>query len=161
MLFHSLTFFPPSSFVLNFFVHVQIHFLHFKAIASHFCEVYLLEPLHDGRFAGLLQLPAQDVLVEDEVHAMKVEHLVMEKAARQARDIHPHTNAGTYQVQFADVLKIAVKNLDKQVDRLQVDQLVVRDIWRAAWGSIEADSAARSNTVPPMHMMQKSPAYFL
>ena len=91
---------------------------------------------------------------------MKVEDLVMEKP-RVRRETSTHTNAGTYQVQLADVLKVAVKNLDKQVDRLQVDQLVVRDIWRAAWGSIEADSAARSNTVPPMHMMQKSPAYFL
>mmetsp|Transcript_28919 Transcript_28919/g.64205 ORF Transcript_28919/g.64205 Transcript_28919/m.64205 type:complete len:200 (+) Transcript_28919:39-638(+) len=66
----------------------------------------LLHSLQDDVLICFLHLPCQDVLVQDAVHLVEVEH----------------------DVQLADVAEVLVQQLHEQVDGLHQQQLVVRSV---------------------------------
>ncbi len=63
----------------------------------------MLQPRQHNLLTRLLNLPGQENLIQNRIHLVKVEH----------------------QVQLADIPEEGVEHLDKEVDRLEVGELVV------------------------------------
>lgn len=80
----------------------------------------LPQPVQHCQLAGFLQLASNNVLIQDGVHLVKVEH----------------------QIQLAHVAEKAIQHLHKQVDALQVCQLVV--------GHVHAEAEEQA-CVPPVN----------
>jgi hypothetical protein len=63
----------------------------------------MLQPRQHNLLTRLLNLPRQENLIENGIHLVEVEH----------------------QIQLADVAEKGVEHLDKEVDRLEVGELII------------------------------------